>query len=486
MLGLRKRNCGMGLAFLLGGSIALAGCGSGEAGQTASQAVVVDLQEAQAGSLTLQNSFVGSISPQEQVYVIPFASGTVTEVNYNVGDWVNAGDVLFRIDDAAARLQLEQAQLSAVSAQQQVNMATGSQQDSTDLQLESAIVQAQSGYEQAQIAYYQVSSAYDDLEDAVTKFEDTVNQYKEALQSGNPIAIGQIEAALLPVINSTREKDDQVSGGDAGSVLMAAQSSLASMQSQRDTLHDSLLQAESAYRAAESGLNIAKESKDLTQGEIRKDANAQAKTSLSMAQLGVDSAELALSYYTVKAPISGVIQSRSVEVNGLAGSSSPAFTIANENSMTVTFSVSEAVKNTLQAGDKVTVERNGTEYEGRITEVGVAVNQTTGLFQVKANVAAGEDALPNGVSVKVTADTYSESNVIVIPYDAVYYDNNSAYVYLEVDGKAVKTYIVTGIFDDTNITVTEGISQGDMVITSWSPRLLDGVEVTASDSLARE
>ena len=50
----------------------------------------------------------------------------------------------------------------------------------------------------------------------------------------------------------------------------------------------------------------------------------------------------------------------------------------------------------------------------------------------------------------------------------------------------MKTYVTTGIFDDENIEITGGVGLGDMVITSWSPRLLDGVEVeAASDIVAK-
>lgn len=461
-----KRKCSAGIALVLGSCMILAGCGEAESVGAEVQDIVVDMQQAEVGNLTLQNSFVGSVSPREQVYVIPFASGTVTEVNYQVGDYVNAGDILFKIDDEGAQLQLEQAQLSATSAKQQVDMATGSQQQSTDLQLESSRVQAQSGFEQAQIGYYQVQNAYDKLDDAVEDTEDGIELLKQQLAA-------------------------TVSGGDAAVTaelqkqLAEAQAALPGLKEQRDTLHDSLLQAESGYRAAEAGLDIVEDTTNLTQGQIRSETNAQTKTSLALAQLGVDSAKLALSYYTVTAPISGVVQSRNVEVNGMAASSSPAFIIANENSMTVTFQVSEAVKNTLKVGDVITVERHGEEYKGYITEVGVAVNQQTGLFQIKAGVEADGEILPSGVSVKITADTYKAQNAILIPYDAVYYDTNGSYVYLCADGKAVKTYVTTDIFDDTTIAIVEGISQGDTVITSWSPRLLDGVAVTASDAVAK-
>ncbi len=56
-----KRNCSVGMALLMGGSLLLGGCGSNAAQDTAeTSAVVVDMEQAQTGKLTLQNSFVGN------------------------------------------------------------------------------------------------------------------------------------------------------------------------------------------------------------------------------------------------------------------------------------------------------------------------------------------------------------------------------------------------------------------------------------------
>ena len=60
-----KRNCSIGMALLMGGSLLLGGCGSNAVQDTAeTSAVVVDMEQAQTGKLTLQNSFVGTVSPQ--------------------------------------------------------------------------------------------------------------------------------------------------------------------------------------------------------------------------------------------------------------------------------------------------------------------------------------------------------------------------------------------------------------------------------------
>ena len=469
-----KRNCSAGMALLLGGSLLLGGCGSDAVQETAeTSAVVVEMEEAHTGKLTLQNSFVGTISPQEMVYVIPFASGTVTDTYFEVGDEVNAGDVLFKIDDSAAKLQLEQAKLSAANVKQQADSALTTQQESANIQMDSSRVQAQSGYDQAEIAYFQAKNAYNENYDAMgTAIEECDKAIAEINQ--------QIKEAENGSVSDGNGLVSQLIIAQLQSKLQEVQTQKTTLETQRKSLVSGLQQAESAYRAAQDSMSILDRSEELSQGQALEDTKKQLSTSEQLANVGVESAELALSYYTVKAPISGTIQSKGVEVNGIAGSSSPAYTIANENMMTVTFQVSEAVKNTLTVGQEVTVERGTTSYTGNITEIGVAVNQQTGLFQIKAAVNADGSALPSGVSVKLTTDTYhTNDSAVLIPYDAVYYDNTGSYVYLSVDGRAEKTYVTTDLFDDTQISVTEGIQPGDIVITSWSPKLMNGVEVTA-------
>jgi hypothetical protein len=47
----------------------------------------------------------------------------------------------------------------------------------------------------------------------------------------------------------------------------------------------------------------------------------------------------------------------------------------------------------------------------------------------------------SGVSVKVSACTAKAENALVIPVDSIYYEDQKPYVYLFVEGKAVKTFI---------------------------------------------
>lgn len=430
------------LSLALGVGLLMAGCGNTETTQeTVSTAVLVDVEEAATGSLTLTNQFVGTISPQESVYIIPMAQGKVTETFFEVGDEVKEGDILFKIDDSGAKLQLQQAQLSYSSAKAQANMST----DSSNIQSDSQIAQAQAGYVAAQAGWKQASDAYDDLEDQYDKAKKALKQAKEA---------GADEATIAEL---TKAKNTL---GDA-----------------KEKAKTGVNTAEAQMEAAETAYQNVLKAKDLADGE---DAQKQKSNGLQLAKVGVDAAELSLSYYQVKTPISGKVISKSVEVNGMATSASPAYTIASQDTMTVTYNVSEAVRNTLSVDQKIEVERNGETYEGVITEIANSVGMGTGLFQVKALVKANGDQLPSGVSVKITSDTYKAENDIIIPYSAVYYESEGSYIYVAEDGKAVKKYVTVGIFDDEKIQIVDGVNVGDAIITSWSPRLMNGVEIEAN------
>lgn len=448
----------------------MTGCGAAEESvEQEETSVAVTTEEVGTGTLTLNNAFVGTISPEETVAVIPLAAGTVTETFFEVGDYVEAGDILFQIDDEIAQIQATTAALSVQQAEQKAEMTLGSQQDAQNLQLESAKTQAKVAYESAQIGYVQAKDALKDVESAA----DDARSYANSLKKAYEAAEKAYKAAQSVSGNDIGTLEQDVKNAKAA--YEKADAAADTAESAQYKAQMAYYSAQSGYKAAEKGMETAEESAELTQGDILADTEAQLMTGLELAALQAESAEIALSYYTVKAPVSGVIESKNVEVNGMASQAAPAYTIVNNDTMTVTFNVSEKVRNTLAIGQSITLDRSGATYEATITEIGASINQMTGLFEVKGCVAANGTELPSGVSVKIIADTYKAENAMLIPYDSVYYDNDGAYVYCNVEGRAKKTFIETGIFDEERIEVVSGLSLGDVVVTSWSPKLADGV-----------
>lgn len=512
-------------ALILCAAMMLGGCGgSVEETETVEEetAVTVSTQTVGTGNITLSNSFVGTISPEETVMVIPMAAGTVTETFFEPGDSVNAGDVLFKIDDEAARLQLEMAELGALSAQQNADSTRTkliNQEESMEQGFESSRLSTQGNYETAQIGYVQAKDAYKKADDACDEAKEQLSKKEKELEAArkNLSALQAKSRSVTEEEQTTADSGDADKAADSGNAdaekktdaaaqadndpaaLAAAQAAVTRLEQEvngaksaveqyekvRDQAYTAYLSAKSGYHLAEEGKDIADEAEEMNREQLQDtvaDTEEQLQTSLKNAELTVEQAAMALSYYTVTAPVSGIIESKNVDVNGMASQSSPAYTIVNNDTMTAVFQVSEAVKNTLSVGQPISLERSGNTYQASVTEIGSSVNQQTGLFQIKACVEADGSQLPSGVSVKITADTYQAADVLTIPYDSVYYENEGAYVYTSVDGRAVKTPITTGIFDDETIEVTSGLQAGDIVVTSWSPQLTEGVLLHAVET----
>lgn len=503
-------------------SILFSGCGKEESNQEeADTRVAVEVMETAKGSLALTNHFVGTVMPQESVYIIPMAQGTVTNTYFEVGDTVSAGEVLFEMDDTPARMQLEQAKLTYENTKAQVNStwtSTKDQLDSTVKQLEAQKLGALAQLEGAQTQYFslldsvnQGTEALDEMKkqhgeidtmstDEVLKLAQTMGESMLAASGGmGSTGMGsstELEGILGSILGGNGSGNGNGSGSSGSGAEGMTEEEKAELAEQlrpelKNLLAEQIKETEKSMNQAQMSLNTAytsmkaaEESYYLVEDSIKQTAGtdlsetrAQLDNSVSLAKLGVESAELALSYYDVTSPISGTVITKGVEVNGFATSSQPAYVIANFDTMTVTFYVSESIKNTLQNGAVLTVERNGAFFDGVVTEVANAVNQQTGLFQIKGTVYADGTALPSGVSVKLTVETYRTEHAILIPYDAVYYESEGSYVYVMKDGIAVKTAVKTGLFDEATVEITEGLSQGEMVITSWSPRLIDGAGV---------
>lgn len=540
-----KKKSVLALGLVLTMSVSMVGCGSSK--KTETEKVNVEVQTPQSGEVTLDTDYIGTVSPEQQVYVVPLVSGTVTQVNYAVGDTVKEGDVLFRIDDEAAQLQMDNARAAYSQAQAGVNAATGGARHLQNYQTEQGIDSMEDSLDQVRDSIKDMESQIDtlgtqetQLSQAVTAAQANVAAKNQALaqeqlkleslqkaaEAGNASSAGSTTEAGTgstgtaesggTVVGETGAASGTAGSGTASGTAEAAgttgstgatasdlaiqeqKTKVATAQLELTQAQEALSQAQSGLSAAKSGksqlesaldttktqkdtlkdnLNTTKETYEITKNEVYPQTDATYAAQLAQANVGLESAQYQMDMYTIKAPISGQIESISVEKDTMASAGNPAYVISNKDSMTVTFNVAEKAKNELKVGDAVEVERGGETFAGTITEVGTMAGPQTRLFQVKASVIGAGDKLPSGVSVKVHATTQREQSGLVIPYDAVYFSAGDAYVYCVENGKLVKTPITVGLMNDNEVSVEDGLNAESQVVTTWSSKLRDGAEV---------
>lgn len=513
----RKRLIAMGIIMTL--SMSTVACGKKEE-KTEISKVAVEVENPTTGELTNDTTYIGTVEPQQQVYVTPKVSGTVTAAYFEVGDTVKEGDVLFKIDDEAAQLQMKSAEASYSQAQAGVTAATSGSRDLQNYQTERSIQQLKDSLDDAENNIDDLKDNLGDLRDARGKLGTAKDQAQAGLDAVNSQMVsleaelqnlqGDLSTAEEAAKRAAKDANPDISDEDLQAAVSAdadvqrynasikdvnaqitelktsqssAQSAVDQLNSQIQSVEASKTQLKSSISQIENGkdtirdnLTTAEQTYSITQNEVYPETDATYAAQLQAASVGVDSAKMQLDFYTVKAPISGVVEAANVKKEDMAAAGNPAYIISNKDSMTVTFNVTEKAKNTMNVGDHVTVERNGETFDGTITEIGTMAGQQTKLFQVKATIPGAGDKLPNGVSVKVSATTEKEDGSTLVPFDALYFSGGDAYVYCVVDNKLVRTSVTVGLMDDDHAIIEDGLDADSLVVSNWSSKLRNGAD----------
>lgn len=439
--------------------------GEKEPEQEVKKDILVDTILPETGNIAVTGEYIGTMEPNQQVMVYPKVSAEVLAVNFNIGDTVQAGDVLFELDSKALKTTIEQSQASISKAKAQAALNLSIAQNNLDTQ------------------EYNVEYGHDNT---MKNANNAVDNAKDALDA----AQNRLRTAEIS-LSTARRQLRELNNDGIWPTSMAAMQGVIDEDQVIDQLRDAVKQAELAVQSADLGVEQAKanleKAKDgqrtaeVMVDEQRISTNQQVKmaelnTNFSDQDIALQKLVDDLNYYSVKAPISGVIESRNVDPFDMASPQAPAFVISDKDSMTVSFKISQASYANMNTGDQVTLEKNGASYVGSITEISTMVD-ASGLFTVKANIPRAPADLYTGASVKIYAEAQKAENAVIVPLSAIYYDNGAPYVFVAEGGLAKKVPVETGIYDDKNIQILSGLSMSDRVISTWSSSLTDGAEI---------
>lgn len=150
----------------------LAGCNNSDTDKNNTSAVNVTVHKVTKNDINSEVSYTGEIKALEESDVAPKVSATIMELNYDIGDYVEAGDVLAVLDDTDYRLSYNQtlaAYNSAVSSLTQMKT-----------QLETAISSAQMEYNSALDNYNRQKVLFDAGAISKVTFESAETRLKNA------------------------------------------------------------------------------------------------------------------------------------------------------------------------------------------------------------------------------------------------------------------------------------------------------------------
>ncbi|MGN0986613.1 MAG: efflux RND transporter periplasmic adaptor subunit [Otoolea sp.] len=459
----------------------------------------------------------GTISPKDTYSITSMADGEVVEADFEEGDEVSEGQVLYRIDASSMESKLKSAGNTLERAQSNYDTAEADYQEALSKYSGNTYKSTKTGYiktlyieagdkvgsntqiadiyndsvmkikipflnvEAAQItagmpAVLTLSDTLEQIEGVVT----SVSAMDEALTGGRLIRYVTIEAAnpggLMISMTATAQIGAFTSSGDGNFTPKVDTVMGADLSGQVDV--EQLLVAEGSF--VSEGTPIFRMKANSAEKLIKsyKDSLDQAESSLEQAQSSLDTTRDTYDDYTVTAPISGTVITKTVKLGDKIQNGNSATSLAviyDMSSVTFQMNVDELDIIHVQNGQKVEVVADAfadQTFTGKVTNISLEGTSSNGVTYYPVTVTLDEvGELRPGMNVEGTIIVDAAEDVLAVPADALQ-RGNSVYVkddtVTESQGRVPAGFrevkVETGLISEDYVEIVSGdLEEGDEV-----------------------
>ena len=270
---------------------------------------------------------------------------------------------------------------------------------------------------------------------------------------------------------------------------------------------------EQEYDEAEARLAQARAAKAKADAQL-----ASVRSSVNAARAQVDEAQVSVSESRIVSPINGVIARLNIEQGRYfspqtlqTGSESGALStvpvvIINPSFFEITVQLPAFERDAIEVGSEVLIDAGGSteatgqqaaerpgigsgrapglavsDYAvgGRVTAISPSLDPERRSFQVTIRSNSGSVRLQDGEFVTTWIAGREATDTVIVPYDAIRFEDNAAYVFVYDPQTRVarRTAIQLGLQGIEGVAVISGLDAGTPIVTSGVERLSDGDRV---------
>jgi HlyD family secretion protein len=320
------------------------------------------------------------------------------------------------------------------------------------------------------------------------------NQDLAAAATDNRGALEQAQATYQTTTGASLPEDLQKSKGDmeAAEKMLDAEEKL---YKSRQELFDQgalprkdLDQATVSVTQARSQAELAKRHYDSLVAFGNDQGKKAAAGQLESAKGKYAGAEAMLSYSQIRTPINGWITDRPLYPGEMAAAGTPLLTVMDTSQVIAKAHIPQSEAALLSPGGKATITVPGLEkpVEGKITVVSPALDPNSTTVEVWVQAKNPKQELKPGTSVELSLSGKALPNTLAVPAAAVQPgpDGSTVVMLLGEDGRAHQTPVHTGVKQDDDIQIIDGVKAGDKVILSGAYGLPDKTKVKVEAAAA--
>jgi len=478
----------MGLAVVLLIALVLAVIGVNRSRTTSVTTANLQTAPVQRSTLVATVNAAGNIQAQTRLNLNFQTAGLVSKVNVNVGDKVEAGQVLAELDTSELALQVQAGEAALKSAQAKLALAQRGSDPNEVAAAKARLEAAKKGGPTAAdiaAARARVESARQNLAD-IQNGLDPITKAKLALdQAKNNLWAAQLDRdGIGGQVESGRAGQYQLDSANARvlnaeiAVQQAQQAYDAAVANQTNT---PLAQAQAQLKEAEAALQKLLNS-TYTQDVAAAEAAYQkavagpteedliiAQASVDTAQVNLEQAKLKLKNAQLIAPFGGIVTAVNIQPGQQAGTSTAAIELADTDHLEIVVNMSEVDLPKLKVGQDAEITLDalpGKILAGKVTQIAPAGVLQQGVVNYPVTIALTtlDSAVKAGMTANLSVIVERKENVLVVPNRAIRTQGRQRIVTVAYEGQQIQVPVQTGMSNEAQTEITGGLKEGDEVI----------------------
>ena len=212
---------------------------------------------------------------------------------------------------------------------------------------------------------------------------------------------------------------------------------------------------------------ISQEEYDIASADFK---SAQSESQLVAAQLAKT---------TIRAPFSGTIGLRSISKGTYVTPTTVVATLVNTSQVKITFSIPEKYASQMKTGTAFTFNVAGSDekFNAKIYAIEPGIEVETRTLRVRAIADNQQGKLLPGTFANVSLPLEKINDALLAPTQALIPIQNGKKVFISKNGKAKEVVVETGARTRTDVLITNGLHEGDTLLTTGVMSLKDGAPV---------
>ena len=252
--------------------------------------------------------------------------------------------------------------------------------------------------------------------------------------------------------------------------------------------------SEAAIRAKaamdEAFLNLQRRQKLAARETVSREILDNAELAVQRAQADYRQATAArqlaakeMSESLITSPVDGVVDVRAVETGQSVMAGTTLMILQATGALQVQTWISEKDISLVRTGAAASItlsSQPGTRLSGKVKSVGINAHSATGNFPVEVIIEEHTELAKPGMTAQVSIDGLAIQRALLLPEAGLVDRNRRRVVYVLRDGLAVETEPLLSVGLNGRLLVLSGLGEGDQIITSELPRIIDGSAVSAN------